>query len=200
MTCDEAQELMETVWDLPDNDLRRQRLIAHVQTCSSCAAEYEMWVESQNMVHVLEHEIPDMDAEQINRNVMDRIYRDFPWLVEETSKSRAVSRVFRKRLTFMIAGFLALFVCSFVYFAATGNQPEPVPEAVTTGIIPTGVADTAQTLNSQDDYNIPKTNSGIIDPFVVDMNPTQPEYWMILSLLGIGFAMFFLKRLNRVRR
>ena len=36
-----------------------------------------MWVESQNMVHVLEHEIPDMDPEQINRNVMDRIYRDF---------------------------------------------------------------------------------------------------------------------------
>ncbi|MGV7801877.1 hypothetical protein PJN14_30330, partial [Mycobacterium kansasii] len=60
--------------------------------------------------------------------------------------------------------------------------------------------DTAQTLNSQDDYKIPKTNSGIIDPFVVDMSPTQPEYWMILSLLGIGFAMFFLKKLNRVRR
>ena len=75
-----------------------------------------MWVESQNMVHVLEHEIPDMDPEQINRNVMDRIYRDFPWLVEETSKSRAVSRVFRKRLTLMIAGFGA--VCMrFVYFA-----------------------------------------------------------------------------------
>ena len=56
-----------------------------------------------------------MDAEQINRNVMDRIYRDFPWLVEETSKSRAVSRVFRKRLTLMIAGFwLCLYAASFI--------------------------------------------------------------------------------------
>ncbi|MGG3282403.1 anti-sigma factor family protein [Paenibacillus solani] len=200
MTCDEAQELMETVWDLPDNDLRRQRLIAHVQTCQSCAVEYEMWTDSQNMLHELEHEIPDMDAEQINRNVMDRIYRDFPWLVEETSKSRAVSRVFRKRLTLMIAGFLALFVCSVVYFAVTGNQPESAPEAVTTGIMPTGMADTPQGLKIKDDYKIPKTNSGIIDPFVVDMNPTQPEYWMILSLLGIGFALFFLARLNRIRR
>ncbi|KOR88794.1 anti-sigma factor family protein [Paenibacillus solani] len=200
MTCDEAQELMETVWDLPDNDLRRQRLMAHVQTCQSCAVEYEMWTDSQNMLHELEHEIPDLDAEQINRNVMDRIYRDFPWLVEETSKSRAVSRVFRKRLTLMIAGFLALFVCSVVYFAVTGSQPDSVPEAVTTGIMPTGMADTPQGIKIKDDYKIPKTNSGIIDPFVVDMNPTQPEYWMILSLLGIGFALFFLARLNRVRR
>lgn len=200
MTCDEAQELMETVWDLPDNDLRRQRLIAHVQTCQSCAVEYEMWTDSQNMLLELEHEIPDIDAEQINRNVMDRIYRDFPWLVEETSKSRAVSRVFRKRLTLMIAGFLALFVCSVVYFAITGGQSDSVPEAVTTGIMPTGMADTPQGIKIKDDYKIPKTNSGIIDPFVVDMSPTQPEYWMILSLLGIGFALFFLTRLNRVRR
>ncbi|GAB6929978.1 hypothetical protein JCM10914A_39610 [Paenibacillus sp. JCM 10914] len=200
MNCDEAQELMESVWDLPDDDLRRQRLKAHVQTCSSCAVEYEMWVDSLEMVQALDHEVPEMDEEQMNRNVMDRIYRDFPWLVEETSKSRSVSRMFRKRLTLWIAGFLALFVCSFVYFAAMGGQPAPEVEETITGIIPTGVAGSGQTPISQDDYKIPRTNSGIIDPFVVDMSPTEPEYWMILSLLSVGLAMFFLMRLNRVRR
>lgn len=191
---------MESVWDLPDEDPRRQRLNGHVKTCSACAAEYELWLQSLNMVHALEEEdIPGIDSERINRNVMDRIYRDFPWLVEETSKSRAVSRVFRKRLTLWIAGFLALFVCSFIYFAVIGSPAEPKPEADATGIIPTGIADTGQSLTAKD-YNIPKTNSGIIDPFVVGMSPTEPQYWMLLSLLGVGLAMYFLMRLNRVRR
>ncbi|ANY71813.1 anti-sigma factor family protein [Paenibacillus ihbetae] len=200
MNCQEARELMESVWDLPDEDPRRQRLNAHVNTCSACAAEYELWLQSLNMVHVLEEEdIPGIDSERINRNVMDRIYRDFPWLVEETSKSRAVSRVFRKRLTLWIAGFLALFVCSFIYFAVIESPAKPAPEAVATGIIPTGIADTGQSLTGKD-YNIPKTNSGIIDPFVVGMSPTEPQYWMLLSLLSVGLAMYFLMRLNRVRR
>lgn len=194
MTCDEAQKLMEIVWDLPDNDLRRKRLKDHVQTCRLCAAEYEMWVESMEMVHALEHEVSDLQAENVNRNVMDRIYRDFPWLVEETSKSSAISRVFRKRLIIWIAGFLALFVSSLLYFALTGSN-EPMPEAASTGIIPTGVAG-----SNYDSYNIPKTNSGIIDPFVAGMKPTEPEYWMVLSILGVGLALIFLRRLNRVRR
>ncbi|MGG1876954.1 MULTISPECIES: anti-sigma factor family protein [Paenibacillus] len=195
MTCEEAQQLMEIVWDLPEHDLRRRRLQDHLQGCRSCAAEYEMWVESMEMVHSLKHEVSDIEAENVNRNVMDRIYRDFPWLVEETSKSSAISRVFRKRLIIWIAGFLALFVSSLLYFALTGSSSEPQPEAAPTGIIPTGVAG-----SNYGSYNIPKTNSGIIDPFVAGMKPTEPEYWMVLSILGVGLALIFLRRLNRVRR
>lgn len=200
MKCEEAQELMEYVWDLPDNDLRRIRLRQHIQQCGSCAMEYEMWEDSLKIVHELEHDVSEARAEALNRNVMDRIYRDFPRMVEENEKGTAVGRVFRKRLTLMISGFAALFGSSFLYFAMRGNTKESQPELPTTGILPTGVAGNGSMVNDTPHYNIPQTNSGIIDPMVVSMDPSQPQYWMVLSVLGVGLALFFLMKLNRVVR
>ncbi|WP_054957111.1 anti-sigma factor family protein [Paenibacillus dakarensis] len=200
MNCEEAQLLMEYVWDLPDNDLRRIRLRQHIQTCGSCAVEYEMWEDSLRAVHSLEYEVTEARAEAINRNVMDRIYRDFPMLVEENEKGKMVSRIFRKRLTILISGFLALFGSSFLYFALKDNTKEPQPPVQPTGILPTGVVDGGTVTAEAQHYNIPGINSGIIDPLVVSMDPSQPEYWMILSILGVGLALFFLMRLNRVVR
>ncbi|MGM1046109.1 hypothetical protein SAMN05661091_3713 [Paenibacillus uliginis N3/975] len=200
MNCEEAQELMGYVWDLPDNDLRRIRLRQHIQTCRSCAMEYEMFEESLRIVHELEHEVLEARAESINRNVMDRIYRDFPRLVEENEKGKSVGRIFRKRLILMISGFAALFGSSFLYFAFRGNTKKLQPEMPVTGILPTGVAGDGSIITEGQKYKIPGTNSGIIDPLVVGIDPSQPQYWMVLSVLGVGLALFFLMRLNRVVR
>lgn len=200
MNCEEAQELMEYVWDLPDNDLRRIRLRQHVQTCGSCAMEYEMWEDSLRLVHALEHEVSEARAEAINRNVMDRIYRDFPRLVEENEKGKSVGRIFRKRLTILISGFAALFGVSFLYFFLKGNTHKLQPEVPTTGILPTGVVGDGSAVTESQQYIIPRINSGIIDPLVVNMDPSQPQYWMLLSILGVGLALFFLMRLNRISR
>lgn len=199
MNCEEAQELMEYVWDLPDNDLRRIRLRQHIQTCGLCAMEYEMWEDSLSIVHELKHDVSEARAENINRNVMDRIYRDFPRLVEENEKEKSVGRSFRKRSILLISGFGALFTSSSLYFAIRGNT-KPQPEIPVTGILPTGVAGNGSVVTDGQHYNIPGTNSGIIDPLVVGMDPSQPQYWMVLSVLGIGLALFFLMRLNRVAR
>lgn len=200
MNCEEAKELMEYVWDLPDNDLRRIRLRQHIQTCGSCAIEYEMWEDSLRLVHELEYTVSDEHAETLNHNVMDRIYRDFPRLVEENEKGKSVSRIFRKRLIIMISGFAALFGSSFLYFAWKGNTKEPHLQMPVTGILPTGVVNDSSITSETQHYNIPGLNSGIIDPMVVNMDPSQPQYWMILSILGVGLAMFFLMRLNRIVR
>lgn len=199
MNCDEAQKLMEYVWDLPEHDLRRSRLKQHIRTCGSCAMEYEMWEESLSIVQGFKYDVSEIRAENINRNVMDRIYRDFPRLVEENEKKRSVGRSFRKRSKLLISGFAALFTSSFLYFAMRGNT-KPQPEEPVTGILPTGVAGSDSIVTDVQQYNIPGTNSGIIDPLVVGMDPSQPQYWMILSILGIGAALFFLMRLNRAVR
>ncbi|KKO51943.1 anti-sigma factor [Paenibacillus sp. DMB20] len=200
MNCEEAQELMERVWNLPDNDPKHVSLKQHIETCPSCAMEYEMWEDSMNMVHELRVDPPDVRAEAINRNVMDRIYRDFPWLVEENEKGRAVGRMFRKRLILWISGFAALFGSSFLYFAVRGNTKGTQPEAPATGILPTGVAGNGQAATDGLHYNIPQPGSGIIDPLVVGMDPSQPQYWMVLSVLGVGLALLFLMRLNKASR
>ena len=199
MTCEEARQLMETVWDLPPNDIRRKRLEQHVESCASCAIDYDLWVDSLDMLHSLQHEPSEAEGEAVNRNVMSRIYLDFPWLVEENEKHRPSGRVFRKRVLAWIAGFAALFGSSSLYMAFRGSTEEVPQEAQVTGILPTGVAGGEAPIGSQQ-YNIPGTNSGIIEPMVAGMDPSQPQYWMVLSVLGVGLALLFLVRLNRLSR
>ncbi|WP_246246444.1 anti-sigma factor [Paenibacillus lemnae] len=194
---------METVWDLPDNDLRVYRLRQHVKSCPSCAMEYELWQDSMNMVQHLKYEPAEEHVEAVNRNVMDRIYRDFPWLVEENQPEKTPGRMMRKRLILWIAGFAALFGSSFLFFAIRGtlkaSDPE-TPRTPVTGILPTGVAGSGSPVEESMHYNIPDPGSGIMDPLVAGMDPSQPQYWMVLSIIGVGLALFFLMRLNRASR
>ncbi|MBO2943167.1 anti-sigma factor [Paenibacillus sp. F411] len=201
MKCEEARELMEIVWDLPDNDLRVYRLKQHILTCSSCAMEYQSWEESLEMVQELKFEPSLASAEIMNRNVMDRIYRDFPWLVEENGPEKASGRIFRRRLSLWIAGFTALFVSSLLIFAFRGNiQKQAVEEIPSTGILPTGIAGGSDASGNSIHYDIPGPGSGIIDPLVAGIDPSQPQYWMILSIIGVSLAIYFLLRLNRAVR
>lgn len=196
MNCGEAQELMDILWELPPDDPRVLQLKQHAESCPLCAMEYEMW---EDMKHTApgQSATPAARAEAINRNVMDRIYRDFPIRVEENEKGRPVGRMIRKRLVLWIAGFAALFGSSFLYFAMRGTQDFAEPEAPSTGILPTGVA--GSDAGALDTLNIP-SGSGIMDPLVAGMDPSQPQYWMVLSVLGVGLALYFLTKLNRSSR
>lgn len=91
-----------------------------------------------------------------------------------------------------------VFLCSALYFLLM-DKPHPKETAdAATGILPTGIAGSAEL--SRFSYNIPATNSGIIEPFVVSMGLTHPQYWMILSLLGVAMAMLSLRQLSQMRK
>lgn len=196
MKCVEAQELMEILWELQPDDPRLLRLREHAGTCRSCAMEYEMW---EDMKHAPPAQLatPSARAEAVNRNVMDRIYRDFPIRVEENEKGRPVGRIVRKRLITWIAGFVALFGSSFLFFAMRGTRDSALPDKPPTGILPTGVAGIGS--EASDALDMP-SGSGIMDPLVAGMDPSQPQYWMVLSVLGVGLALYFLMKLNRSSR
>lgn len=70
MTCDEAQELFGLISDLNENDPRWRQLEMHMTTCSDCAAEFDLWMESHSYILELQEEASEEKAEEINRNVM----------------------------------------------------------------------------------------------------------------------------------
>lgn len=131
---------------------------------------------------------------------MDRIYAESPWLLPEEAKVNRFSAAIRKHMSLWIAAFLAIFLCSFLYMAMFKPDVSEAEKSnvVTTGILETAVAGSTSSSSGMYQYNIPQADKGsIIEPFVVSMAPTYPEYWMGLSLLAIGMALFSLGRMHR---
>lgn len=196
MNCREAQDHIPLLWDAPRNAPQRQLLEEHVVSCPYCAAEWALWQESNQLMHELRVEVSDERAEAVNARVMERIYLESPWLLPGDGKSAGNASVFRRRLSLWIACFLAVFICSFLYFMFF--KTPAVTMADKSGIVDTAIAGVS--LDWQSTYPGMSSEGGIIEPFVVSMGPTHPQYWMMLSMLGVGLSIFSLTRLNRYRR
>ncbi|OKP93611.1 hypothetical protein A3849_31045 [Paenibacillus sp. P46E] len=196
MNCREAQDSIPLLWDAPPTDPRRIKLERHIANCSYCSSEWALWQESSQLMLDTQIEVSEEQAEAVNLRVMERIYLESPWLLPGDGKSAGNSAVFRRRLSLWIACFLAVFISSFLYFTMF-RTPANTSEAQS-GIVETGVA--GLSLDWSSSYPASESGGGIIEPLVVSMGPTHPQYWMMLSMLGIGLSIFLLFRLNRYRR
>ncbi|WP_151734490.1 anti-sigma factor family protein [Paenibacillus tengchongensis] len=194
MNCREAQDRFPLLWDAPPNDPKRIELERHIAGCPYCAAEWAMWEESMELMQESRVEISDERAEIINQRVMERIYLESPWLMPGDGKSAGNTAAFRRRLSLWIACFLAVFICSTIYFTIF-KDTRAVAQS---GIVETGVAGLSMEWSSS--YPGGQPEGGIIEPLVVNMGPSHPQYWMVLSMLGVFLSIFLLVRLNRYRR
>lgn len=200
MNCNEAQDLFALIWDLPANHPQRLAFHAHLDGCEECSQQFEVWEEAQVLLHSIPVPVTEQQAERVNRNVMDRIYAESPWLLPEEAKVNRFSAAIRKHMTLWIAAFLAIFLCSFLYMAMfkSGVSEAEQQSVVSTGILETAVAGSDLTASGMYQYDMPGADRGsIIEPFVVSMGPAYPGYWMALSLLAIGMALFSLGRMHR---
>lgn len=197
MNCQEAQELFGLMRDLPEQHPQRKMLEWHLLGCESCAAEYHQWDETMNMVQNNPMEVTEEQAEAVNRRVMDRIYAESPWLAPDV-KGGGVSRRFRRRLSIWAGCFVMVFLCSFVFLLTDHFNQEPAEPM--TGVLPTVVA--ASDTETSDDYSfaLPTVSRGIVDPFVAQMGPAYPQYWMVLSMAGMILALISWKGIRRSKR
>lgn len=196
MNCREARNSIPLLWDAPPTDPKRIELERHIAGCSYCAAEWALWQESSELMQETRVEVSAERAEAINLKVMERIYLESPWLMPGDGKSAGSTAAFRRRLSLWIACFLAVFLSSFLYF--TMFKTPANTSSAQSGIIETGVAGLTGDWSSS--YPVKESQGGIIEPLVVSMGPTHPQYWMVLSMLGVVLSIFLLKRLNRYRR
>ncbi|WP_411342905.1 anti-sigma factor family protein [Paenibacillus sp. WLX1005] len=206
MNCREAELVFGIYWDLAPDDPRRVALDKHIRECSDCAAEFALWQESREWIQAeaveLEHD-PDltMRAEQVNHNVMERIYAETPWVMQNDIRRGPISRMFRRRLSFWIAGLIAVFLCSFVLLTLdmSGSFNKEAAQERVNGIVPTGVATSDATTVMHSSLHFSGSERGLIDPLVIPMDPSHPQYWMILSVVGMLLALVSLRLLARPR-
>lgn len=149
-------------------------------------------------------ELPSMDAERMNRRVMDRIYEESPWLLPGETKTYASQHRFRSRAAIWIGVLLAVFLVSFVYLAGWGvpERPQSASQNVPAGVIvqpltvDAGVSDPVDSGRDEGQYS----DRGIVEPLFAQIGPTHPQYWMFLSLTGMGLALLALTRLATMRK
>ncbi|AOZ91332.1 zf-HC2 domain-containing protein [Paenibacillus crassostreae] len=200
MKCSEAQELFGLMWDIPTDDPKRLMLEQHIATCSECSAKFELWEESRMLMLDIDDEWAELRSEAVNQQVMERIFSESPWLIQDKSKPFELSGATRRKISLWIFGCLMLFFISFVFFISLDPRATEIETTPSNGILPTGIAGNPTVLPQEGSYIIPELNSGIIEPLVVNMGPAHPLYWMILSIMSIALALLSLRRLSRNRR
>ncbi|GAA0135532.1 hypothetical protein YSY43_23720 [Paenibacillus sp. YSY-4.3] len=200
MNCREAQELFGLIPDLPDHDPQRKMLEWHILGCEYCAAEYSVWQESMEMVHELPLELSADEAERVNRKVMDRIYAESPWLAPGGEHSKVTNRI-RRRVSIWSACFLAVFLCSFLVFliGGYGQSNESIKPA--TGVLkPVVITEDMGSSAELPIFDLSNVSRGIVEPFVMQMGPAYPQYWMVLSMAGMVLALISYRGIRRVKR
>jgi len=200
MNCREAQELFGLLPDLPEHDPQRKLLEWHILGCESCAAEYQLWMDSMDVLQALPVEVSDEQAEAVNRKVMDRIYAESPWLAPDI-RDKSYGRRLRRRVSIWAACFLAVFLFSTLLFAIGGSvKTDQAANKPATGIIPAAVAAGDTGTSGDFAFALPGVSRGVVDPFVVQLGPAYPQYWMLLSMAGMVLALVSWKGIQKYRR
>ncbi|CAM3126420.1 hypothetical protein PALU110988_03300 [Paenibacillus lupini] len=199
MKCDDVQDKFDLFGDFSEEDVEREAMEAHLLDCEHCAEQYRLWEESEEMIRILseEDEVVSAQMEHVNRSVMDRIYAEQSWLLPVSQKSYHFSPAFRRNLAIVLAACLTIFTCTLIFFI-NGNENGTSEEkmAQLTGLMDTANASGSEFVISAE-FEVPVAS--VSDPFVLQVVPTFPQYWIALSLLGVVMSLLILNWLSRTR-
>lgn len=200
MKCIDAHTIFGQYWELSEDDAERGALDRHLMECESCAEQFRLWEESEELIRILSEEEDFIGpAEHVNRGVMERIYAEQSWLMPVSHKSYHFSRSFRRNIAIVIAACLAMFASAFFVFVFDqdgGTQQAQIAEL--SGLIETANASgDAMKINAGFYAEVPVAS--ISDPFVLQIVPSFPQYYVALSLLGIIMTLLILNWLSRTR-
>lgn len=197
MNCNEAQECMSQVWDLSAHHPARVELNKHIKECPECAFEYSRWEELYDLVSESSDPVPEKSLHSMHNKVMDKIYSDHSHIHRTDIKSYKWTKTTAYRFSIWISACLAVLLCSIVLMVWKVSSNGDTGMNNVAGIVPTGVA------SSTPDFSLfphdTKGASGIIEPFVAGI-PAYPEYWMFISLLALGMALFSLRKMHHITK
>jgi hypothetical protein len=207
MKCDDIQELFGIYFDIPDDDIRRKCVDEHILRCRVCAEEFEIWLESTNLIRSM-HEIPPMHRKStpITDKVMNRIYEDESWRIPVTDRIYQIPYKLRRNLTAIIALFLAVFVVSFLFnlvYPSHSNlsveelSPSGFNQVASAAGVRSGGGIESNT-NGISQTAVASTTALIVEPIKLSYIHT-PNYWLALSLLGLISALLTMNWLSRTR-
>ncbi|GBG12015.1 hypothetical protein PAT3040_06875 [Paenibacillus agaridevorans] len=200
MRCAEVQDKLPMYGDMSEDDGIRIEMEAHLLDCPDCSTLFGLWEESDSLIRELsEQEVVIGPSEHVTRNVMDRIYAEQSWFMPVPSKSYQFSKSFRRNMSILIAACMAMFaVAFFVFVFDYRDAPTQAQMQAMTGLIDTAKASGDDVFGATGFYaEVPVAS--ISDPFVLQVVPTFPQYYVALSLLGLVMALLIMNWLSRTR-
>jgi hypothetical protein len=200
MKCHEVQDALGLYWDLPEGDTLRLSVDLHLEHCIACKEEFRIWEESELLIRQLaaEDEAECWEpSEAVNRQVMMRIYAEDGWMASKPRAFHPLGRHLGNRLSAAVAACLAMFTTSLLYVLLSRGADDP--EAVRrTGLMETANAASGSMFKVSFSANTPVAQAS--DPFILYIVPTTPQYWIVLSMLGLVLILFMLNWLSRIRK
>ncbi|UKS30584.1 zf-HC2 domain-containing protein [Paenibacillus sp. HWE-109] len=208
MKCSEIQELFGVYWDLPNNDLRRAAVDAHIATCTECAEEFQIWEESTMLIRTatIESDLSDYEP-MVSSKVMSRIYEDESWRMPVSERIYAISYKLRRNLTAVIAFCLALFVFSFLFAVVYDGTPQSSIAAADNSLFdmqaPQALkSTTTESMNGHKMGDaVASLNPSFMEPLRFHVGPihSYPHYLLVVSLLGLIATIIIMNWLSRTK-
>lgn len=202
MKCDDVQNKFSEYWDMPEYAPDREAVEQHLQHCELCSEQFRLWEESEKLIRDLS--VPEEvigPVDHLNRGVMERIYAEQAWLRPISHKSYHFSRSFRRNTAIVVACLMAMFMSGLLYFAFQNHAADTASSQKVqqlTGLIETASA-SSDSIVVTAKFNAEVPVASISDPFVLQVMPAYPQYWVALSLLGIIITLLILNWLSRTR-
>ncbi|HEY0827039.1 MAG TPA: zf-HC2 domain-containing protein [Bacilli bacterium] len=203
MKCEEVQDMLGTYWDFSEDDSDRIAVDVHLETCSSCSEEFNIWRESMTLIHTSAIRLVDpVKTSRIRSSVMDRIYSDEAWRIPIPDRVYSISYRLRMKMTVIIASCLALFMIGFIYSILSEDSLSLKGDNLS-GLFPAASALGDGNIDSPNNSGTFKfvPVASISDPFFLKVNPIQsfPDYLLAISLLGLFCALLIMNWLSRIR-
>lgn len=206
MKCADVQKILEQYMDLLPEDQRRLQVDQHITECKDCADELEFWKESLAWIEeeeAVRNTPMPTPAPAMSDSVMSKIYSDESWRVPVTDRIYAIPYKARRNLTAFIAMCLAVFVFSFLYSLVVRESHDPFAvenskfgfhQAVSASDNYNGASIHAELMNS-------KAFAGhvLIEPLKLGPIQSFPDYFVVLSFLGITAALLILNWWSRTK-
>jgi hypothetical protein len=200
MNCNETERKFGEYWDLSEHDEERKAIDRHLLECRDCAEQFRLWEESEELIRGLTEEDNFVgEVEHVNRSVMERIYAEQSWLMPVPHKSYQFSKSLRRNVAIIVAACMAMFACAFIVFVFDhGDSGTSMEIAELSGLMDTAnVTGDGMVVKASFLTGVPMAS--ISDPFVLQVMPAFPQYYVALSMLGIVMTLLILNWLSRTR-
>jgi predicted anti-sigma-YlaC factor YlaD len=201
MKCEEAVQLLQDYWDLPEGDIRKFRVNEHIKKCKSCSEQFYVWKESAELIRSSSFaNEPSHESPSISTKVMQQIYEAESWRLPVADRMYSLSVSMRRNLTVVLSICLVLFMFSMVFSVLKGSQSDDPYLAMLSGVQPVGSA-LGDTRSSSLKHTFHVPVASISEPMMFRMNPVSqnPNYFSVLSLLGLTCALMFMNWFTRTR-
>ncbi|GIP32407.1 anti-sigma factor [Paenibacillus sp. J2TS4] len=206
MKCADIQEWLEMYTELPEEDERRLRVEEHVKHCTDCEQELKIWIDSAEWIAEAEmsNQVREAAVErsEYSSQVMTRIYEQESWRLPVSDRIYSISYKVRRKLTAFISFCLALFMFSFLYSLVNRESPDSQADS---GVFGFHQAVSAAGNSAEPSMHLQSLSSNVsygkmvIEPLKLGPIQSYPDYFLVVSFLGLIAALLIMNWLSRTR-